>query len=84
MYATEQICRKEGRNNQAATLHNLSEPAAGSGSGAAQPLSSDNDPLFALHRWKTNLCILGIEEIKTVPIVSISHRTSHDDSDNRV
>ena len=44
-------------------------------SGTAPPtyLSSDNDPLFEFHRWKANLRILEIEEIKTVPYVPISH-----------
>jgi len=44
-------------------------------SGAAPPnrLSSDNDPLFEFHRWKANLRILEIEEIKTVPYVPMSH-----------
>lgn len=36
-------------------------------------LSSDNDPLFKSHRWKANLRILEIEEIKTVPYTPISH-----------
>ena len=36
-------------------------------------LSSDNDPLFEFHRWKANLRILDIEEIKTVPYVPMSH-----------
>ena len=36
-------------------------------------LSSDNDPLFTFHRWRANLRILGIEEIKTIPYVPISH-----------
>lgn len=36
-------------------------------------LSSDNDPLFAFHRWKANLRILEIAEIKTVPYVPLSH-----------
>jgi len=44
-------------------------------SGAALPtyLSSDNDPLFEFHRWKANLRILDVEEIKTVPYVPLSH-----------
>jgi transposase InsO family protein len=44
-------------------------------SGTALPnrLSSDNDPLFEFHRWKANLRILEIEEIKTVPFVPMSH-----------
>ncbi len=44
-------------------------------SGKALPtyLSSDNDPLFRFHRWKANLRILDIEEIKTVPQTPVSH-----------
>lgn len=38
-----------------------------------QYLSSDNDPLFTFHRWRANLRILGIEEIKSIPYVPISH-----------
>jgi len=30
-------------------------------------LSSDNDSLFTFHRWRANLRILGIEEIKSIP-----------------
>ena len=41
--------------------------------GAPQYLSSDNDPLFTFQRWRANLRILGIEEVKTVPYVPISH-----------
>jgi transposase InsO family protein len=36
-------------------------------------LSSDNDPLFIFHRWRANLRILGIAEIKSIPYVPISH-----------
>jgi len=36
-------------------------------------LSGDNDPLFQFHRWRANLRILDIDEIKTVPYVPISH-----------
>ena len=36
-------------------------------------LSSDNDPLFMFHRWRANLRILGIEEIKSIPYLPISH-----------
>lgn len=36
-------------------------------------LSSDHDPLFQFHRWKANLRILEVEEIKTVPYVPLSH-----------
>ena len=35
-------------------------------------LSTDNDPLFRFHRWKANLRILDIEEIKTVPRIPVS------------
>ena len=43
--------------------------------GSAPPtyLSSDHDPLFEYHRWKANLRILGVKEIKTVPFVPFSH-----------
>lgn len=36
-------------------------------------LSSDNDPLFRFHRWKANLRILEIEELKTARYVPLSH-----------
>ena len=36
-------------------------------------LSSDNDPLFKFHRWKANLRILDVVEVKTVPYVPLSH-----------
>ncbi|MEH6584029.1 MAG: integrase core domain-containing protein [Halioglobus sp.] len=36
-------------------------------------LSSDNDPLFQYHRWKANLRVLDIKEIKSVPHVPMSH-----------
>lgn len=44
-------------------------------SGSRRPsyLSSDHDPLFDYHRWKANLRVLEVEEIKTVPGVPISH-----------
>lgn len=44
-------------------------------SGYSHPkyLSSDNDPLFRFHRWKANLRIIDIEEIKTIPYVPLSH-----------
>ncbi len=44
-------------------------------SAAGQPryLSSDNDPLFNYNQWQANLRILEIEEIKSVPYVSMSH-----------
>jgi len=36
-------------------------------------LSSDNDALFQYHRWKANLRILEVEEIKSIPHIPMSH-----------
>jgi len=36
-------------------------------------ISSDNDTLFQYHRWKSNLRVLVIEEIKSLPHVPMSH-----------
>ncbi len=36
-------------------------------------LSSDNDPLFLVHRWHANLRILEVDEIKSIPGVPTSH-----------
>lgn len=41
--------------------------------GLPKYLSSDNDPLFRFHRWRANLRVLGIEEIKSLPFVPRSH-----------
>jgi transposase InsO family protein len=41
--------------------------------GLPRYLSSDHDPLFEYHRWQANLRVLGVEEIKTVAYVPISH-----------
>jgi transposase InsO family protein len=46
---------------------------ATSGSGWPDRISSDNDPLFQYHRWKANLRVLDIEEIKSLPRVPMSH-----------
>jgi transposase InsO family protein len=44
---------------------------------ASQPrprhLSTDHDPLFRFHRWLAHLRVLGIEEIKSIPYVPVSH-----------
>jgi transposase InsO family protein len=40
---------------------------------APRYLSSDNDPLFRYHRWRANLRILGVEEIKSTPYTPLSH-----------
>ena len=36
-------------------------------------LSSDNDPLFEFHRWKANLRIREIKEIKSIPYTPTYH-----------
>ncbi len=41
--------------------------------GTPKYLSTDHDPLFKFHRWKANLRILDVEEIKTIPYVTLSH-----------
>ena len=41
--------------------------------GAPSYLSSDHDPLFEFHRWKANLRVLKVEELKTVPYTPTSH-----------
>ena len=43
------------------------------GAGSPRYISSDNDPLFRFHRWKANLRILEVTEVKTVPYLPISH-----------
>lgn len=43
------------------------------GKALPQYLSTDNDPLFEFRRWKTNLNVLDIEQIKTIPYTPISH-----------
>jgi len=45
----------------------------GAVSGTPTRVSTDNDPLFEFHRWKANLRILDVDEIKTVPLVPLSH-----------
>src|SRR6516225_7405478 len=47
--------------------------AAIHGQGTPRHLSTDHDPLFEAHRWKANLRILEIDEIKTVPYMPLSH-----------
>lgn len=43
------------------------------GAGSPTYISSDHDPLFEFHRWKANLRILDVTEVKTVSYVPISH-----------
>jgi putative transposase len=40
---------------------------------AFERISSDNDRLFQYHRWKANLRVLEIEEVKSLPHVPMSH-----------
>jgi putative transposase len=47
--------------------------AACHGRGTPRHLSTDHDPLFEAHRWRANLRILEIDEVKTVPHVPLSH-----------
>ena len=47
--------------------------AAIHGQGAPRRLSTDHDPLFEAYRWRANLRILEIDELKTVPQVPLSH-----------
>jgi transposase InsO family protein len=46
---------------------------ATSGQGWPERLSTDNAPLFQYHRWKANLRVLVIEEIKSIPDVPMPH-----------
>ncbi len=43
------------------------------GSHPPRYLSSNNDPLIRFHRWRANLRILNVEEIKSMPYVPLSH-----------
>src|SRR5580704_2264895 len=36
-------------------------------------MSSDNDPILQFHQWKANLRVLGIEEIKPLHYIPMSH-----------
>ena len=44
-----------------------------SGKKSPKYLSSDNDPLFKFHRWKANLRIIDVKEIKSIPYTPTSH-----------
>lgn len=52
--------------------HMLNRAIAGSTT-LPRHLSSDNDPLFEFQRWKANLRVLDVAEVKTVPYVPLSH-----------
>jgi hypothetical protein len=54
--------------------------AALHGHGVPRRLSTDHDPLFEAPRWQVNLRILDSDELKTVPYVPGSHRSSSSSS----
>ena len=56
--------------------------AAMHGRGAPRHLSTDHDPLFEAHRWRANLRILEIDEIKSVSYVPLSHPFVEPDRDD--
>jgi transposase InsO family protein len=60
-----------GNNDGLALCPMFSDAAARQG--WPKYLSSDNDPLFQYHRWKTSLRVLDIKEIKSLPHVPMSH-----------
>ena len=41
--------------------------------GIPKYLSSDHDPLFTYHQWAANLCILDVDEVKSIPYIPCSH-----------
>ena len=47
--------------------------SAASGQPTPGHISTDHDPLFRFHRWRANLRVLEIEEVKSVPYVPTSH-----------
>jgi putative transposase len=46
---------------------------AAAGSALPRRMSTDHDPLFRFHRWRANLRVLAVEEIKSVPFAPTSH-----------
>ena len=46
---------------------------ARSGQPLPKHLSTDHDPLFRCHRWRANLRVLEIDEIKTLAFMPCSH-----------
>ncbi len=41
--------------------------------GICRYISSDHDPLFSFQQWQANLRVLGVEELKTIPYMPLSH-----------
>jgi hypothetical protein len=66
-----QDCHRDQASDGAAICRMCNQAIAGQA--LPKHLSSDNDPLFRFHRWRANLRILEIEELKTVPLVRCSH-----------
>ncbi len=60
-----------GHVDEASLCRMFNEAVAGMS--APKRVSTDHDPLFEFHRWKANLRVLEIEEVKTVPYVPASH-----------
>jgi len=40
---------------------------------APKHVSTDHDPMFRFHRWRANLRVLEIEEVKSAPYAPVSH-----------
>lgn len=47
--------------------------SAVSGQPLPKHISTDHDPLFSFHRWRANLRVCEIDEVKSVPYVPTSH-----------
>ena len=47
--------------------------SAVSGQSLPKHISTDHDPLFRFHRWRANLRVCEIDEVKSVPYVPTSH-----------
>jgi putative transposase len=54
-------------------LLNTATPHPTRGQPLAKHLSTDNDPMFRIHRWRAKLRVLELEEIKSVPFMTCSH-----------
>ena len=63
---------QSGVLDEPAVCRLFNEAIAGTGA-LPRYLSSDHDPLFEFHRWKANLRVLEVAEVKSVPYVPLSH-----------
>ena len=66
------VCRARRRARRPSVCRMLNR-ILGDAKQLPHTLSSDHDPLFEFQRWKANLRILEIKELKTVPYVPLSH-----------